>query len=62
MDKCRKCKYHFLSIRNIDKCSKTKTDLGHAVVYNSCSNERSKDTGCGIDAVWFKAAGSNGNL
>ena len=53
--KCTDCTHHFLSIINIDKCRKSKTDLGHTVIYKSCSALRSNSGGCGIEATWFEA-------
>jgi hypothetical protein len=41
------------------KCLRSKTELGQAVIYNNCSNERSKDTGCGINAIWFEETEEN---
>jgi hypothetical protein len=55
MNKCLKCKYHLLSFSGIDKCSRSKTDLGHAVIYENCHIERSKGDGCGKNAEWFEA-------
>jgi hypothetical protein len=53
MEKCRKCKHHFYSINKVDKCSIAKTELGHAVIFENCITTRSKDTGCGLDAILF---------
>jgi hypothetical protein len=52
--KCSNCKHHFLSVRKFDKCSKSKTELGHAVIYTDCISERKKEYGCGENAVWFE--------
>ncbi len=53
---CVDCKHHLFLITKNAKCLLSKTDLGHAVIYNNCSLERSMNGSCCINAAKFEEA------